>query len=68
MNVLLKNQPYHTDYIKEVNDSNLSEIIAVLKYAVHLTILDGKYKVRDAQVISLLNLYKSFGNRFIGSV
>ncbi|EDV18582.1 uncharacterized protein TRIADDRAFT_62914, partial [Trichoplax adhaerens] len=63
LNVLLRNQPYHTDYIKEVekayykiyftnlmsqikevNDSNLPEIIAILKYAIHVTVLEGKYK------------------------
>ena len=84
LNVLLKNQPYHPDYIKEVekayykiylpnwalqikkvNDGNLSEVVAILQYAMHLTALEGKYKVRDAQVISLLNLYKSGGNRLI---
>ena len=45
----------------EINEDSIAEVVVWLKKAMHLTVLGEKYKVRDAQVISLLNLYKGDG-------
>ncbi|WHA05384.1 hypothetical protein N3Z17_02420 [Candidatus Bandiella numerosa] len=49
----------------EINEDSIAEVVVWLKKAMHLTVLGEKYKVRDAQVISLLNLYKGDGGRLI---
>lgn len=49
----------------EINEDSIAEVVVWLKKAMHLTVLGEKYKVRDAQVISLLNLYKGDVGRLI---
>ncbi len=49
----------------KINEDSIAEVVVWLKKAMHLTVLGEKYKVRDAQVISLLNLYKGDGGRLI---
>jgi len=49
----------------QVDEDNIAEAVVWLKKAMHLTVLGKKYQVRDAQVISLLNLYKGDGGRLI---
>ncbi len=49
----------------EINEDSIAEVVVWLKKAMHLTVLGKKYKVRDAQVISLLNLYKGDRGRLI---
>ena len=48
-----------------LSEDNIAEAVVWLKKATHLTVLGKKYQVRDAQIISLLNLYKGDGGRLI---
>ena len=71
-NVLFYQQPFHEKYIKEINrsylkiqikeiktldvsDNSLSKVIGLIKAAIKLNF---NLKVRDAQIIAILNLYK----------
>ena len=51
--------------ITTVDESNVAEVIAVLKQAVYVTTFKSKYHVRDAQVISVLTLFVGDGGRLL---
>jgi hypothetical protein len=50
-------------YIKSVDDSNIAQIITVLKQAAFNTVFEYKYYPRQTQIISVLSLYKSQNGR-----